>query len=95
MNLMKPWVVHRVLLPSTKNILLLSLTPPKYMLQHTQTNTHTLSTVSVICVLGPGQGEPYEKAYIYCQAGRRQELISQSVCPSFTYSLAYVERTPL
>lgn len=52
----------------------------KYMFQYT--NKHALSTVRGTCVLGPGQGEQYERAYIYDQAGRRRESVSLSVCLS-------------
>ena len=42
------------------------------------THKHTLSTVRSICELGPSQRVQYERAYIYRQAGRRQEPVSLS-----------------
>lgn len=51
---------------------------------HKQTHTeHSACCVCrrvCVCVLRPGQGEPYEKACICWQAGRRQQPITQSVC---------------
>lgn len=51
------------------------------MLRHTQTNTntHTKSTARGIYVSwGPSQELQYERAYIYGQAGRRQQAVSLS-----------------
>lgn len=49
--------MYRDLQPKTKELL--------FPLTHANANTHVPSAVRGICVMGPSQEEPYERAYTY------------------------------